>query len=161
WGEKVEPDGLREIERDERRLDERVEPAHEPVHVLGFDAVVMLQEAAHEAEPGRAVLRGADALALELLRRGDARTFAHIEAGVAEALCDRDGTRHERTVAARLQRRVGGKRQLGNLKLLVIKHALEALARAQHLDVEIDAIWLDAAVHQRTGAVVVPAGERE
>src|SRR5262245_15420083 len=33
--------------------------------------------------------------------------------------------------------------------------------RAQNLDVEVDAIRLHAPVDQRTGAVVVPAGERE
>src|SRR4029077_2252597 len=33
--------------------------------------------------------------------------------------------------------------------------------RPQHLDVEIDALGLDAPVHQRAAAVVVPAGERE
>src|SRR5262249_12925571 len=51
--------------------------------------------------------------------------------------------------------------QLGDLEFLVVEHALEALARAQHLDVEIDAVGLDAPVHQRTSAVIVPAGERE
>src|SRR5215813_2107047 len=121
----------------------------------------MLQKAAQETQPGRAVLRGADALALEVLRRIDARALAHIDAGVAEDLRERDRHRHERAIAARLQRRVGRERELGDLELLFVQHALEALARPQHLDIEIDAVGLHAPVHQRAGAVIVPAGERE
>src|SRR5262245_44061581 len=73
----------------------------------------------------------------------------------------RDRHRHEGALTAALERRVGGERKLGDLELLVVEHALEGLARTQHLDVEVDARGLHAPVDQRTGAVVVPAGERE
>ena len=160
-GKKVEPDALRQIQRDQRRLDEAVEPAHEPVHVLGSHAVVVLQHAAHEHEPGRAPLRGADPPALEVLRRLDAGVGADIDAGVAEDLRERHRHRHERALAAALERRVGGERELRDLELLVVQHALERLARAQDPDVEIDAFGFHPTVDQRAGAIVVPAGERE
>src|SRR5262249_758991 len=71
----------------------------------------------------------------------------------------RDRHRHEGALTAALERRVGGERKLGDLELLVVEHALEGLARTQHL--EVDGRGLHAPVDQRTGAVVVPAGERE
>jgi hypothetical protein len=80
---------------------------------------------------------------------------------MAEHPRERHRHRHERALAAPLQRRVGGERELGDLEFPVVEHALERLARAQDLDIEIDAVGLDAPVHQRAGAVVVPAGERE
>src|SRR5690242_2451183 len=52
-GEKIKPDVLGQIEGNQRRFDEGVEAAHEPVHVLRLDAVVVLQHAAHEHEAGR------------------------------------------------------------------------------------------------------------
>src|SRR5882672_5977122 len=110
------------------------------MHVLSLDAEVMLQEPAHEAEAGRAPLRGADAFALEVLRRLDAGAGPNVDAGVAEDFRERDRHRHERAAAACLERRVGGERKLRELELLVVEHALEALARAEHLNVEIDAL---------------------
>src|SRR2546430_1362524 len=53
-GEEIEPDVAREIERDQRRPNQAVEPAHEPVHVPRLDAVIVLQNAAPEDEAGRA-----------------------------------------------------------------------------------------------------------
>src|SRR6266446_34309 len=53
------------------------------------------------------------------------------------------------------------KRKLGDLKLLVVEHALERLTRTQDLDGEVDALRLHAPVDQRPRAVVIPAGERE
>jgi hypothetical protein len=38
---------------------------------------------------------------------------------------------------------------------------LKRLARAQDLDVEIDAVGRDAAIHQRARAIIVPAREGE
>src|SRR5262249_41887322 len=159
--EELELDVAWKIERDQRRLDEAVEPAHEPVHVLRLDAVVVLQHAAHEDEPGRAPLRRADAFALQILRRVDAAAGETVDAGMTEHLRERDGHRHERALAAAFERRVGGKRKLGDLKFLVVQHALEGLTRTQNLDLEVDALRFHASVDQRTGAVVVPAGERE
>ena len=52
------------IERDERRLRRRAQAADEPAHVLGLHAVFVLQHAFDVDDGGRAVLRGADALAL-------------------------------------------------------------------------------------------------
>ena len=160
-GEEIEPDVVRQIERDQRRLDEAVEPAHEPVHVLRLDAVIVLQHAAHEDEAGRAPLRRADAFTLEVLRRVDAGAAAHVDAGMTEHFGERDRHRHERAIAAAFERRVGGKRKLGDLKLLVVEHALERLTRTQDLDVEIDALRLHAPVDQRPRAIVIPAGEGE
>src|SRR5258707_12894798 len=80
-GEEIEPDVARQIERDQRRLDEAVEPAHEPVHVLRLDAVIVLQHAAHEHEAGRAPLRRADAFTLEVLRRCDSVPRAPVASG--------------------------------------------------------------------------------
>ena len=100
-------------------------------------------------------------LPLQVLRRLDAGAFAHIDAGVAEDFRQRDRHRHERALPAALERRIGRKRQLGDVELLPVQHALEGLARAKNLDVEIDALGLHPAVDQRAGAVVVPAGERE
>ena len=125
------------------------------MHVLGLDAVVVLQHAAHEHEPGRAPLRGADPLALQVLRRLDAGAGAHVDAGVAEDFRERHRHRHERALAAALERRVGGERELRDLELLVVQHALERLARAQDPDVEIDAFGFHPPVDQRAGAVVV------
>ncbi len=124
-------------------------------------AVVVLQHAAHEHEPGRAPLRGADPPALQVLRRLDAGVGADIDAGVAEDLRERHRHRHERALAAALERRVGGERELRDLELLVVQHALERLARAQDPDVEIDAFGFHPTVDQRAGAIVVPAGECE
>src|SRR5215813_1213621 len=159
--DELELDRLRQVERYERRLDEGIQTAHEPMHVLGFHTKVVLQEASHEAEPGRAPLRGADALALEVAGFLDAGIAAHIDAGMAKNLGERDRHRHEWAVAARFERGVGGQRELRDLKLLTVEHALEALAGAQNLDVELDPRRLDAAVHQRTGAVIIPTGKRK
>src|SRR5262249_58496346 len=70
--DELELDRLRQVERYKRRLDEGIQTAHEPMHVCGRDAEVVLQEASHEAEPGRAPLRSADPLALEVGRVLDA-----------------------------------------------------------------------------------------
>ena len=71
------------------------------------------------------------------------------------------GTATNGQCPACLERRVGRQRQFGDLELLIVEHALEGLPRPQDLDVEIDALWLDPAVDQRAGAVIVPAGERK
>src|SRR5262249_30588244 len=160
-GEEIEPDVVSKIERDQRRLDEAVEPAHEPVHVLRLDAVILLQHAAKEDEAGRAPLRRTDAFPLKILRPVDAGAAAHVNEGMTEDLGERDRDRHERALAAAFERRVGGKREFGDLELLVVEHALEGLARTQNLDIEVDALRLHAPVDQRPGAIVVPAGERE
>src|SRR5262249_32117558 len=133
-GEKIELDVAWKIERDQRRLDEAVEPAHEPVHVLRPDAVVVLQHAAHEDEAGRAPLPSAGAFALKMLGRGNAGAGAHGDAEMTELLRERARHRHEWARAAASERRVGRERKLGDLKLLVAQHALEGLARAQNLD---------------------------
>src|SRR5262249_10051256 len=122
---------------------------------------IMLQHAAHEDQAGRAPLRRADAFALQILRPVDAGAGAHVNAGMTEYFGERDRHRHERALTAAFERRVGGKREFGDLELLVVQHALEGLARAQNLDVEVDARRLHAPVDQRTGTIVVPAGERE
>src|SRR5215813_2563772 len=80
---------------------------------------------------------------------------------MTENFGERDRHRHERALVAAFERRVGGKRKLGDLELLVVEHALEGLTRAQNLDIEVDALRLHAPVNQRAGAIVVPAGERE
>src|SRR5262249_8550339 len=108
-----------------------------------------------------APLRRADAFALQIPRRVDASAGAHVNAGMTEDFGERDRHRHERALAAAFERRVGGKRKLGDLKFLVVQHALEGLTRTQNLDLEVDALRFHAPVDQRTGAVVVPAGERE
>ena len=131
------------------------------MNVLLPDRVLMCQHAFHEDETGRPELRGTDTLALEVRRRLDARVGAHIDAGVAKHLRQRHRDADERTCAAALQRRIGGERQLRYVELLLLQHARERLARPHHLDVEIDAFGLDAAVDQRAGAVVIPAGKCE
>src|SRR5262249_8113200 len=109
----------------------------------------------------RAPLRRADAFALEILRGVDAGAGAHVNAGMTEDFGERDRHRHERALAAAFERRVRRERKLGDFELLVVQHALEGLARTQNLDLEVDALRLHAPIDQRTGAVVVPAGERE
>src|SRR5262249_51585270 len=49
-GQKVKPDRLRQVERNEWGFHKRIEPAHEPVHVLRLDAVVMLEESPPQAQ---------------------------------------------------------------------------------------------------------------
>src|SRR5262245_65795026 len=73
----------------------------------------------------------------------------------------RHGNRDKRAAAAPLERRIGRERQLGDLEFAVVQHTLKRVARAQHLDVEVDALGLDPPVHERAGAVIVPARERE
>src|SRR5262245_66237001 len=80
---------------------------------------------------------------------------------MTEDFGERDRHRHEWALAAAFERCVGGERKLGDLELLFVEHALEGLARTQNLDIEVDALRLHAPVDQRTGAIVVPAGERE
>ena len=82
--EEVEPYALSQIERNERRLEKRIQPAHEPVHLMRFQPVIMLEHSAHEDEGGRAPLRGADAPAAKILGRPDAGIGAHVDAGVPE-----------------------------------------------------------------------------
>jgi hypothetical protein len=94
-GEKIEPDVLGQVERDQWRLDKSIEAAHEPMHVLRLHAVIVLQHAAHEHEAGRAPLRSADAFALQILRRVDARAGAHVNAGMAEHFRQRDRYSHD------------------------------------------------------------------
>jgi hypothetical protein len=52
-----------QVQRGQRLLDEGAQAAHEPMHVV-------LQHAAHEHQTGRAVLRGANALALDAVLAG-------------------------------------------------------------------------------------------
>src|SRR5207253_751626 len=56
---------------------------------------------------------------------------------------------------------IGGERELGDLELLVVQHPLEGRARPQHLDGQLDAVRLHPTVHERTGAIVIPACKRE
>src|SRR5262249_57322895 len=104
----------------------------------GLRTKVGRREAWQEPGPGRAPLRGADAFALEVAGFLDAGIAAHIDAGMAKNLGERDRHRHKWAVAARFERGVGGQRELRDLKLLIVEHALEALAGAPNLDVELD-----------------------
>jgi hypothetical protein len=131
------------------------------LHLLRFDAEIMLQHAAHEDDGGRAILRGADALAAQILRRLDADARPHIDAGMAKNLRQRDRQGDERAAAACQKSDIGGERQLGDLELLVLQHARKDLPRPHHLDVEIDAGRSHPAIDQRPGAVIVPAGESQ
>src|SRR3954465_14133753 len=121
----------------------------------------MLQHAPHEDEAGRTPLRRAATLAFQVPGRPDSRAAAHVDARVTEDLGERHRHRHERAIAASLERGVGSERKLADLKFLVVQHALEGLARAQNLYVEIDPFGLYATVHQRTGTIIVPARERQ
>jgi len=58
-----------QIERDQRLLRRAVETADEPVHILGPDAVIVLQPPFHEDRGGGAELRRTDPLALEISTR--------------------------------------------------------------------------------------------
>jgi hypothetical protein len=79
---------------------------------------------------------------------------------MAENFRQRDRHGNERTSAAAFERRVGSKRELADVEFLVVQHALERQARAQNLDVEVDALRLDPPIDQRPRAIVIPAGER-
>src|SRR5215467_6509735 len=159
--QEIDLDRFGQVQRQQRALGRCIETADEPVDVVRRNAVVVRQHAFHEHEPARAVLGCADALALEILRDADAGARPHIDAVVAKNLRQGDRDRDERTVALALEADVGGERHLRDVELAFLQHARERLARAHHLDVEIDAGRLDAAVHQRTAAVIVPAGERQ
>src|SRR5712692_7949433 len=159
--EKIDLEVGWKIERQQRALRWRIEVANEPMDVVGSDAVVVLQHALDEDEPGRAVLRGADALALEVLRRADVGARPHVHGVMPEDLRQRDGDRHKRALALALEAHIRRERHFRDVEFLRLQHAGERLARPHHLDVEVDAVRLHAPVHEWAGTIVVPAGERE
>src|SRR2546422_1072153 len=81
---------------------------------------------------GRAHWRGPAASAGSRGGGGAAGAGAQGDAEGAKIFGGRRRNRHKRAIPARLERGVGGKRQLGEVELLVVEHALEALARAQN-----------------------------
>ena len=160
-GEEIELHVARQIERDQRAFGGLVEPAHEPLMSEGATAVIMLQHAFDEDDGGCAILRRADAPALEILGAFDAGIGAHVDAGMAEDFRQRDGDRDERAGATALEAHIGGERQFADVEFPAFEHARKDLARPQNLDLEVDSFRLDAAVDERPRPIGVPAGEGE
>jgi hypothetical protein len=106
-------------------------------------------------------LHDAHALALEIARRLDAGARAHINAVVPEDFRERDRDRDEWAISFALQAHIGGERHFGGVEFAGLQHARKRLARPHHPQVEVDAVRLHAAVHERAGAIVVPARQRE
>src|SRR6185503_1201900 len=69
--------------------------------------------------------------------------------------------RQERVIASRSEHRVVGERQLRDVELLVAQHPVERLARSRDDRIQLDPIWFDRSVDQRTYAVVVPERYRQ
>src|SRR4029453_15876842 len=67
--------------------------------------------------------------------------------------------RDEARISFRAQNRVGRERHFGCVKLAVVEHAPEGLARAQREECQIYAFGLHPSVDQRLGAIVTATGE--
>ena len=160
WQE-FEADARRRCEGNQRRLRGRVEPAHEPAHLMRCHAIFVLDHALHEHGRRRAPLRGADAFSPQVLRLFDAGARADVDARMTEDLRHGNRQRAKAGVATAQKAGVGGQRQFRSVELLVFQHARKHHARPQHLDLEVYAMGPDAPVDERAGAVIVPAREGE
>ena len=106
--------------------------------------------------------RHADALALEILRRLDARLAVDGDEAVAKRARgkDRDGDERALLVGEALDEFRA--RKLGDVELLAARHPVEDRPRLIDGDeIEIDAVDLDLAGVERLHAVVEPARERK
>src|SRR4029453_191419 len=67
--------------------------------------------------------------------------------------------RDEARISFRAQNRIGRERHFGYVKLAVVEHAPEGLARAQREECQLYAFGLHPSVNQRLGAIITATGE--
>lgn len=130
-------------------------------HRIDRHAVLVLQDAADPGRRGHLVLGTADLPADQVLRRADACRSIHIYAAMTKHARREHRDRDKRPLGPRERNRVGRERHLGDVELAVAQHAKEGLLDRQVAADQVDSVGLHAAVEERLGAIVVPAGERQ
>ena len=99
----------------------------------------------------------ADLLADQILRLLDALVGVDVDRRMGEQpdRIDRNGDERRIVLVQRVE--IEGQPQLGGFELALAHHAVEGRRRKRVVIGEIDALGLDAAVHQRARAIVIPA----
>ncbi len=159
---------LFEIDRFQQRHRRRVavtrrgvRGALHPVHGREIDTVVVLQHAALKDGRRHRVERHADALAREIRRRAHGFPVDGDHA-VPEHARRKDRQRDKRILLRVITADEFRERHLGEIEAFAAGHAVEDLARLiDHNVVEIGAVDGNFAGHERQGAVVRAAGERQ
>ena len=120
-----------------------------PIHLAQIDAVFILQNAARpHAGRDRIAAIDADALALKILRRFDARVLVDEDRAVMERAHDEDRNGGE-FLLVRLRAHVGGDGEFANVELIAAHHATEGGDQRVDLNpVKLEALGLDAPVFQ-------------
>ena len=157
----LDPDVGRQVELQLLRAIGRFLPAGEIRDVIDLHAVLVRQDAADPDRSGHLILGAADPLALEVGGLADAGRRVHIDRRMAEEARweHRNGDEGARLLEAGDD--VRRQRHLGDIELAMPQHAEEGLFD-RHVEIdEVDAVRHHALVHQRAGAIVVPAAERQ
>ena len=137
----------------------RVVTPEVPVEVLGAHAIVVLQEAANPECRGLHELLHADAFALQVRGRADARMRVDPHVLVAETARRVDRNPDEVTVTPGVQHHEGRKRELGGVELGVAALTPERLDRHHREEVKVDPLDGHRAVAESEGAIVEAAGK--
>ena len=131
------------------------------IDAIGLDAVLVGQNAAYPNRCGHLVLRHAHAFADQVFRLADTGLLRHENAGVPEKTRREHRDRHKRLGIAKARHGVGRQRHLGHIEFAVAQLAEKGFLHRQVEEIQVDALGLDAAVHQGMHPVVVPARECE
>ena len=138
-----------------------VHAALQPDHVLGADAIFVRQKAARPNRRGDLVFGDADFLAFEVLGSRDAAVGANVDARAAEGARQKHrypdiGADAAQPLAARGADDIARQADLGDVEILVIPGAMKTFLGRYLDEIDIAALDLDASVHDRAHAVVIP-----
>src|SRR5207247_1260716 len=127
----------------------------------GIDAGLGLKDSAAPHGRGHLGLRHPDSLAGELLRLADAALRGNENARVTEEARGEHRDRDEGRIIPHERHAIRGQRHLRCIELAVAQHPEKSLLDEEIVVDEVDALGAHAAVGERAGSVVVPAGERK
>jgi hypothetical protein len=124
-------------------------------------AVIVTEDAAHPDRGRHLILRHRDPASVQVTGITDGAIRAEIYRRVPEAPGDEGRNRDEALVGSGPEHAVTRQRHLGEIELLELAHAPEALFRGEDDDGQTRAFDRDRTISQRCDAVVVAAGKRE
>ena len=116
------------------------------------------------ADPDRCrhlIFRHADSLADQILGLPDAGFRADVNAGMTEEARRKDRNGDEAPGLLEQRHRVGRQRQFRGIEFLEADHPEERLLDRHVEVIEVDPVGLYRTVGEGTGAIVIPAAERE
>ena len=136
-------------------------PAGEVARTGHRHGIFVAQDSANPNGSGELIFGLADLFADQIFGLADAAVAIHENAGMAKGAGRKNGNGYERRVIGKKGHHVGGKRHFRGVEFAVAQHAEEGFLDRESQIVEVDAVDGDAAVDERAGAIIVPAGESE